>query len=410
MLESASIVLWALPYFGVLLGLELLADSRNGWRYYKSLRDTLSNLYIGIGEVLLSLVIKTAMIGVYDLVSRRFSLFSIPDNFWTAMVFFILFDFIYYWAHRLGHEVNFMWAGHVPHHSSEAFNLTVALRQPWFQVLTTWFLFIPLAILGFSTQMLIVVSALDILYQYWIHTSYIKKLPAWVEFIFNTPSHHRVHHGRQPKYLDKNHGGVLIIWDRLFGTFQAEEETPEYGITHPLRSWNPLYANIHHFGEILHFMTSENNWKSKIMTLWMSPAKFSDFSFKIREPSKISIKKDPTLNLTEKMFFFWQFGHFLGQALFLLAIASKTPVSFWSALLIFLLWHILSMGFWWDGKHQAYSSESIRLMCVTIFSIILLSHVWTLPPICYSFGYYLIFYSVLTFLIIHHKAILANEA
>lgn len=408
MVDSASMILWALPYFVVLMGLELAADARNGWRHYRSLRDTLSNLYIGTGEVLLSLIIKAAMIGVYDVVSRRFSLFSIPDTFWTGLVFLILFDFIYYWAHRLGHEVNFMWAAHVPHHSSEAFNLTVALRQPWFQVLTTWFLFVPLAVLGFSTQMLIIVSALDILYQYWIHTPYIKKLPGWVEFIFNTPSHHRVHHGRQPKYLDKNHGGVLIIWDRLFGTFQAEEETPEYGITKPLGSWNPLHANTHHFSAIWRYWFSNSSWKNKLMALWMSPAKFSYINDSPKTQQKISAS-DPTINQAGKLFLFWQFSHFLSQALALLALASGSPPSLRIVGLVFLLWHTFSIGLWLDGKPQAHLIEIIRLTGLATIAVILLADLWPLASFGHALGGYLLLYSGLTFLMIHHKA-LAPEA
>ncbi|MEM4409363.1 MAG: sterol desaturase family protein [Candidatus Caldarchaeum sp.] len=390
-MNTHEIVLLAVPYFVILTAVELWMDYRHGWKHYKSLRDTLANLYIGAGEVALSLVIKGSMIYVYDLVRRHWAPYQIPDTWWSALLFFLLFDFIYYWAHRLGHEVNFMWAGHVPHHSSEAFNLTVALRQPWFQVLTTWFLFVPLALLGFSTRMLIVVSALDILYQFWIHTPYIRKMPRWFEFLFNTPSHHRVHHGKQEKYLDKNHGGVLIIWDRLFGTFQEEEETPEYGITQPLRSFNPVWANVHHFTAMADIFLR----KPKVLgeALLASPRHFgqltSDKSAADETPSPE--KKIP---LQASLFLIWHFAHGILQTLWLLAMAQNLRPGLLGFTLLLVIWHITSAGLMLDGRPVAGKMEALRLLSLTGFSFFLINGFLEEPqlfvPAVYLLAYALI--------------------
>jgi hypothetical protein len=158
-------------------------------------------------------------------------------------------DFLYYWFHRTSHEVNAFWAAHVVHHQSEEYNLAVALRQGAFQSAFSWIFYLPLALIGFPPLMFLTVSSIDTLYQFWIHTRAIGRLGP-LEWVLNTPSNHRVHHGRNPKYIDRNHGGILIVWDRLFGTYQKEEEEPAYGITTPLRSWNPVWANVHYWVEL----------------------------------------------------------------------------------------------------------------------------------------------------------------
>jgi hypothetical protein len=184
---------------------------------------------------------------------------------------FIAYDFIYYWAHRMMHQTNFGWATHVPHHSSEEYNLTVALRQSSLQVLFSAWFGLPLAFIGLPWEVLLPVAAINLIYQFWIHTRLVGKLPRWVEFIFNTPSHHRVHHGRNPKYIDRNHAGVFIIWDRMFGTFKEEEEEPVYGITSPLRTYNPVVANTHFFRWIGQQLRGVRSVKDALWVLFGKP-------------------------------------------------------------------------------------------------------------------------------------------
>jgi hypothetical protein len=170
----------------------------------------------------------------------------------------------------MSHEVNLFWGGHVVHHQSEEYNLSVALRQSSLQTVWTFAFNLPIALLGFDPLHFVLVSAFNTLYQFWIHTETIGKM-GWFEYILNTPSHHRVHHGRNPKYIDKNHAGSLIIWDKMFGTFQPEEEKPTYGITKPINSWNPVFANISHYVEMSKDMKRIPSWSDKIKYMFMKP-------------------------------------------------------------------------------------------------------------------------------------------
>jgi hypothetical protein len=172
--------------------------------------------------------------------------------------------------HRLSHQVNLLWAGHVVHHSSEEFNLTVALRQSSLHGLMSWVFYLPIALLGVPLTMWLVCHALNLVYQFWIHTREVNKLGP-LEWVLNTPSHHRVHHGVNPQYQDKNFAGTLIIWDRLFGSFEPEGEPVVYGITTPLASWNPLTANLHQFGEILRNLRASPTWGDRLRAVFAHP-------------------------------------------------------------------------------------------------------------------------------------------
>lgn len=256
-------LLLAIPFFIVLIGLEVLVSWRQRKRLYR-FNDAITNLNIGIGNQAFNLFFKVLLLGAYLWIYQHWAFWHIPANAWTFILCLFAFDFIFYWAHRWSHEINFWWGAHVVHHSSEEFNLSVALRQSWFHNLLAFFLFLPLPFFGFDPVMFFIVAAAHTLYQFWIHTETIDKLWAPIEWIFNTPSHHRVHHGRDPKYIDKNHAGVFIIWDRMFGTFQPEEERPTYGITTPINSWNPVWANFHYYVEMAVKMTRIRRLRDKL--------------------------------------------------------------------------------------------------------------------------------------------------
>jgi hypothetical protein len=196
----------------------------------------------------------------------------------------------------MSHEINLFWGGHVVHHQSEDYNLSVALRQSSLQIIWTFAFNLPIALLGFETLDFALISALNTLYQFWIHTETIDKM-GWFEYIFNTPSHHRVHHGRNPKYIDKNHAGSLIIWDRMFGTFQAEEEKPTYGITKPINSWNAVFANVSHYVEMGRDLKRIPSWTDKIKYLFKKPGWMPESLGGFRpapEIDKLSYKKYDT--------------------------------------------------------------------------------------------------------------------
>jgi alkylglycerol monooxygenase len=267
---NPNYILFAIPFFLLLMGLEALYAKLKGRQYYR-LNDTVSNLMIGIGNQAFNLVWKGALMVVYVWLYAHASLFVQGATWWSFILCLLGFDFLFYWAHRLGHEVNLFWGAHMVHHSSEEYNLSVALRQSWFHNVLAFFIFLPLPILGFHPLIFGAAAGIDTVYQFWIHTKAIQKLPTWIEYIFNTPSHHRVHHGRNPKYIDKNHGGMLIIWDRLFGTFQAEEEEVVYGLTTPLKSWNPMWANLHYYVDLFHAGTKFKRWSDRLRLLFARP-------------------------------------------------------------------------------------------------------------------------------------------
>jgi hypothetical protein len=197
-------------------------------------------------------------------------------------------DFFYYWFHRKSHQINALWAAHIVHHQSEEYNLTVALRQSWFQSGFAWVFYLPLAFTGFDPIMFLTVSAFNTIYQFWIHTRAIGKMGP-LEWFLNTPSHHRVHHGSNPKYIDKNHAGTLIIWDRMFGTFQNEEEEVVYGITKPLGSWNPVWANFHYWAELYSSSKNAQGFNDKIKIFIKAPGWFPDNLGGMQYPKEIEI-------------------------------------------------------------------------------------------------------------------------
>src|SRR5256885_6333663 len=231
------------------MGLELLIARVQEKDYY-SLADSVADLGCGLVQQVVEAALKTVLFAGYLLLYGRFRSFDLKAAsplVWIACLAGV--DFLYYWFHRKSHEVNAFWAAHVVHHQSEEYNLSVALRQGAFQSVFSWVFYLPLAVLGFPPLVFLAVSSIDTLYQFWIHTRAIGRLGP-LEGVLNTPSNHRVHHGRNPKYIDRNHGGILIVWDRLFGTYAEEEEEPVYGITTPLASWNPVWANLHYWVDL----------------------------------------------------------------------------------------------------------------------------------------------------------------
>lgn len=262
-------IVLSIPIFFILIGIELVVERLSHRKLYR-LPDTIANLSCGITSQLSGLFMRVFAIGVYEVLYSNFAFFSWDKTWVYWLVLFLLTDLAYYWAHRMSHEINLFWGGHVVHHQSEEYNLSVALRQSSFQVIWTFGFSLPIAFLGFDTLDFALISALNTLYQFWIHTETINKM-GWFEYVFNTPSHHRVHHGRNPKYIDKNHAGSLIIWDKMFGTFQAEEERPTYGITKPLNSLNAVWANFSHYAEMGKELKTIPLWSDKIKYLFKKP-------------------------------------------------------------------------------------------------------------------------------------------
>ena len=251
-----DVITLSIPFFFALIGVELLVARVRRQPLYR-LSDSISDLSCGILSQLAGVGMVLLTIAGYGWVRSHWGLqHALPVSAWIArapaaawLLVFTLDDFAYYWMHRYSHVVNLLWAGHVVHHSSEEFNLTVALRQSSLHGLMSWLFYLPIALLGVPVTMWLTCHAVNLVYQFWIHTQEINTLGP-LEWVMNTPSHHRVHHGINPEYQDKNFAGTFIVWDRLFGTFEPERAPVVYGITKPLRSWNPIRANLHQFEEI----------------------------------------------------------------------------------------------------------------------------------------------------------------
>lgn len=232
-------IIIAIPIFVILILVELYLTFRIKSASYTKL-DAFSSISMGLGSVLVGIGTKIIIYSAYSFV-YQYRLFHFEMILPFIILLFFLDDFCYYWFHRLSHSTRFLWASHSIHHSSQKYNLSTALRQTWTGDLTGTFLFwLILPFIGFSPEWVMTMKAISLIYQFWIHTEVITKLPRWFELLFNTPSHHRVHHAVQAQYLDRNHAGVLIIWDKLFGTFVLEEEKPVYGLVKNIKTHNPF--------------------------------------------------------------------------------------------------------------------------------------------------------------------------
>jgi len=253
------IIIYAIPFFVFAMLLEFFLTTKKNIKSYTS-KDAFSSIAMGFGNVFIGLVSKLIVFAVLYYVYENFRLFTIPVAWWSFILLFFLDDLSYYWFHRISHENRLFWASHVVHHSSKHYNLSTALRQTWTGGFYSFIFWIWLPLLGFHPGMIIFQMGISLLYQFWIHTELIKKMPNWFEAFFNTPSHHRVHHGSNPIYLDRNHAGILIIWDRMFGTFQPEleEEKAIYGLVDNINTYNPVIIAFNEWAAMLNDAISGN--------------------------------------------------------------------------------------------------------------------------------------------------------
>ena len=279
-------VIIAIPIFFGLMSIELVYEAITKKHTYR-LNDAITNINLGALNQLTGIFSKIVTIGIYTFLFQYIAITELPQNWITFGALFVLYDLCFYWDHRMSHQVSLFWGGHVVHHQSEDFNLSVALRQSSTDFIWSFPFFLPLAVLGFQPVQFVLVAGLNLLYQFWIHTEHIEKL-GWLEKIMNTPSHHRVHHGRDPKYIDQNYAGVFIIWDKLFGTFTEEEERPTYGITKPVASWNPLYVNFAHYIDLYKQVREAKSWKDTGNMLLRHPGWMPDYLGGPQKPKAVS--------------------------------------------------------------------------------------------------------------------------
>ncbi len=262
---------YAIPFFVLTIIAEMIWAKRNAPEKYEP-RDTMMSLFFGFGSTLAGVLFGGAAFAI-AMQAYDFRLTTVPWAWWAWIACFLLDDLAYYVFHRSAHRVRWFWASHVNHHSSQHYNLSTALRQTWTGFFAISFIFrLPLAFIGFHPAMILFCGGLNLIYQYWIHTEAIGRMPRWFEAVMNTPSHHRVHHATNPRYLDRNYAGVLIIWDKMFGTFEAEKDSDpvRYGIVKQLGSFNLLWGIFHEWIGIFRDVWTAP-WRHKLGYIWRAP-------------------------------------------------------------------------------------------------------------------------------------------
>lgn len=364
----------SIPVFFLLIGIELLYGLVKHVKLYR-LNDSITNISLGIGQQITGIFMKSALFFGYLWLYDNHRLMTIPATFLTWTLLFLGVDFFYYWFHRMSHEINALWAAHIVHHQSEDYNLSVALRQSWFQSAFSWVFYLPLAIAGFDPVMFLTISSFNTLYQFWIHTRVIGKMGPF-EYVFNTPSHHRVHHGTDAKYIDKNHGGTLIIWDRLFGTFCEEEMEPHYGITTPLKSWNPWWANFHYWNDLFRSAAAVKGLRSLLNVFLKSPDWLASQQTSNVKPvmsqqyRKFDVHPSPAMNI-----------YILVHFTFILTIATLVIFGFsgmaWFQSLpvsAFIIFSLTVFGYLFENRTYATRMELLRLMVAIPVALTFMKH------------------------------------
>jgi sterol desaturase/sphingolipid hydroxylase (fatty acid hydroxylase superfamily) len=357
-------IILSIPIYFILITIEWVYDILKKKHRYR-LGDAYANIGCGIFEQVTGVFAKVFTVGLFTIVYEQFRITTIPVNGFTIFLLWILIDFCYYWAHRWSHEINFFWIGHVVHHQSEDYNLSVALRQGALQKFFTAPVYLPLAVAGFSPKWFLFIGALNTVYQFWIHTESIKKM-GWFEYVFNTPSHHRVHHGKNPKYIDKNHAGSLIIWDKLFVTFQKEEEHPTYGITKSVKTFNPIMAHVKAIADLISDVKSQKG-VNKFKALFYSPG----WVERKKEQHLDKVKFQFSLNKKMSTYFFIQAMLLLIFTAYFLFQFTFMNVTNQAIATTFILFNLFSLGWFYESKKHAKVVEVMKWVPFVIFAFIM---------------------------------------
>ncbi len=355
----------AVPFFFVLIGIELLVARRKRVSVYR-LTDAITDLSCGITSQIVLLVWVSIQLGIYTWVFEHGARIAWPSP-WMPWAFGLLgVDFLFYWWHRLSHEVNVLWAAHVVHHQSEDYNLAVALRQA---VLTSWTIlpfYLPLALLGIPPLVYATCAALSTLYQFWIHTQLVGRTFGPLAKVLNLPTHHRVHHAVNPRYLDKNYGAILIVWDRLFGTYEDENEAPVYGLTKPLRSFDPVWAQVHYWFELAKLTRDARGLRKKLRVWVASPAETGAEAPYTGEPIATRSKYDHQVPRATAVYVLVQYVVVVAVTFALMmwhrALPKATVILAGAA----VLGSVFAIGALFEGRRWAKVAEAGRLVVLAV--------------------------------------------
>lgn len=334
---------------------------------YYSFQDSV----IGLGTMILAQCVNVGIamviLNVYGWIYDNYAIFHFEPEWWHYVVCYIMGDFLFYWFHRAGHRVNFFWAAHVGHHSAEELNYAVALRATVFQRAASFMFYWPMAIVGFSPSVILVTVAINLVFQFLPHTRVIPKLPSWIDYWLNTPYHHRIHHAANQIYWDKNYGGTLIIWDRLFGSYEDETEVPYYGVTIHPKTWDPTYINFHWYHVLWNDMKAATHFSDKIK-LWFMPPGWRPRNlppYEKDQPGRTAATQKKYVTeayvgtngyIIARLFVIFPFLFFV--------IGQKTPLNgieqvFFASL---IWWEVTVWGGLFERKKWALPSEAIRLL------------------------------------------------
>ncbi|WP_439102262.1 sterol desaturase family protein [Congregibacter sp.] len=363
-----DLVVYAVPFFILAMIMELLWGLRAGRNTYR-VNDAVSSLFLGT----LSQARKFITLGVggyvYHLTTEYFSLpLMSAESIWTWILAMVLYDFCYYWLHRMGHERTILWAAHVAHHQSEDYNLSTALRQTSTGFLLGWVFYLPMFALGVPAEVVVTVGSINLIYQFWVHTEHVGKL-GWYEWIFVTPSNHRVHHAQNERYLDRNYGGLFILWDRLFGTFQEEldSDPPIYGIRGPLHSFNPVRALTHIYSDMCRDSWRASRWRDKLH-VWVARNGWRPTDVDARYPlQKAPLEAferfDPPMGLAVRIYVLYQ----LVAVVALLGYLQSGSLESYGAgvvLVLAMLWTTITTAYWMEARSVArgFVLDALRLL------------------------------------------------
>ena len=370
--DSSPLITYAIPFFMLLVGIEFvygLIKKENNYR----INDALASMSLGLISRFVPLLSLGFQYVVYTYVAEEFNLSLLNSTeTWVWVTAFFMYDLCYYWMHRLHHEIKVFWATHVVHHHGEEFNLSTAMRQTSTGFLWKWIFFLPMFLVGIPPNVFVTVAGINLIYQFWVHTEHIGKLGV-LEYIFITPSNHRIHHAQNDDYLDANYGGVFIIWDRIFGTYIDERDDlkPVYGTVKPLKTFNPLWANIEVFYQMVLDSYHTNKWKDKIR-VWFSPPAWRPDDVKDKYPvDKNDLnnfeKYDPEITKTEKIFAFFQFTMINGLTILMLFNVDKFSYQEMAGVAILVSTLAISNALLLDGKRYANNIEVVRACAVLVF-------------------------------------------
>jgi alkylglycerol monooxygenase len=360
-----SPILYAIPFFLALIGIEILVARRMGKRVYR-FHDAVTSLNIGFVSETIRSIAKMMSIVVYALMVQQVASFTwdvkSPAVWITS---FLMYDFFYYWAHRSGHEVNLLWASHVVHHSSEDFNLATAFRQSWTNQFFYWLFYLPMAIVGIPVTVFVLTALMSAIYQFWVHTQLVGRL-GWIDRVFVTPSNHRVHHGRNAYCIDRNYGGTLILWDRIFGTYAQErdQEPVVYGTLVPLNSWSPVWGNIKNFAGIGRAAAATPGWRNKLMVAFAPPGWRPGGDPAITASAVAETRFETPCTTWQKIYGFLASATILALVIDLLMAAADLTMPQRLAYTLLIAANTACLAQIFEGKSWGIALESVRASCM----------------------------------------------